>query len=238
MATLTQSQVYTIALLAGLPDAKKMAAIAMAESSGRTDVVNSIGCVGLWQINQPVHVKANPQWTQEWLKNPVNNAMAAKKILASQGLKAWEVYTNGMYLKYMGKPVQKEAGSLEEVQQASWWDPLNLLPGGGDGSVLTPGLEGVGDIADSVWGIAESMQKAAVWMAQPKNWLRIAYINIGGFIAIAAVISIASKTKAGAAVKRTTGNVAKGALSVAPGGGTIRGASRAASQAVKKKVTS
>lgn len=105
MATLTQSQIYAVAVITGLPQPKVMAAIAMAESSGRTDVVNSIGCVGLWQINQPVHVKAHPTWTKEWLKNPINNAIAAKEIYKSQGFQAWEVYTNGMYAKFLGKSI-------------------------------------------------------------------------------------------------------------------------------------
>ena len=52
MATLTYDQLVQVARAGGLPgDADMWAAVAMAESSGRTDVVNSIGCVGLWQIN-------------------------------------------------------------------------------------------------------------------------------------------------------------------------------------------
>lgn len=241
MATLTQSQIYTIAVLTGLPNPKVMAAVAMAESSGRTDVVNSIGCVGLWQINQPVHVKSHPTWTQDWLKNPINNAMAAKVIYQQQGLAAWEAYTNGAYGKFLNKPVSQQANTIDQVKQASWWDPLDL---GGLGDVLgdTPGLDipvlsDIGQVAEGVFGIAETGQKAAMWLAQPKNWLRIVYVTAGGFIVIAAVISIAGKTSAAQKVKSAVGSVVSGATSVAPGGGTLKGAGRALGSSVKNKVS-
>jgi hypothetical protein len=231
MATLTQSQVYTIAIVSGLPNPKVMAAVAMAESSGRTDVVNSIGCVGLWQINQPVHVKSHPTWTKEWLKNPLNNATAAKAIYKSQGLRAWEAYTNGAYAKYLGNTVKQEASSVSEVEQATWWDPLDILPHGDDpglvGGVTGIDLSALSGIAEGTLGLAESAQKTAFWLAQPHNWLRIAYVSIGGFVAIAAVVSIASKTSAGHQVTTAAGKVAGGAVSVLPGGGTLKGAGKA-----------
>ena len=94
MPVLSYDQIVQVARAGGLPGDKDMwAAVAMAESSGRTDVVNSIGCVGLWQINQPVHIKTHPTWTVAWLQNPVNNAKAAAVIYRAQGMKAWEAYT-------------------------------------------------------------------------------------------------------------------------------------------------
>ena len=91
MPTLSQTQIAMYARAAGLPgDPDVWAAVAMAESSGRTDIVNSIGCVGLWQINQPVHVKRHPTWTVRWLSDPMNNAKAAKAIYASHAPQPWE----------------------------------------------------------------------------------------------------------------------------------------------------
>jgi hypothetical protein len=94
MATLTYQQIVQVARTGGLPgDPEVWAAIAMAESSGRTDIVNEIGCVGLWQVNQPVWVKLHPTWTVAWLKNPVNNAKAAAYVYRAQGFSAWQAYT-------------------------------------------------------------------------------------------------------------------------------------------------
>src|SRR3954447_16304819 len=100
MPTLSMDQIALHAQSAGLPNSQVAVAtaVAMAESSGNSDVVNSIGCVGLWQINQPVHVKTHPLWTREWLKNPANNARAMVE-LSGHGIywRPWEAYTNGNY---------------------------------------------------------------------------------------------------------------------------------------------
>jgi hypothetical protein len=76
----------------GVGDPKLMAAIAMAESGGNSQIVNSIGASGLWQIHPP----------EPGVLNPTTNARIAGRKLATQGLKAWEVYTNGSYRKFLG----------------------------------------------------------------------------------------------------------------------------------------
>jgi len=177
--------------------------------------------------------------SNEELYNPVTNAMAAKKIASSQGLKAWSTYTNGAYLKHMGKAVKKEANSLEEVQTAAWMPSLPGIPDPGDesfGDLLMP--DGTLEIAEGVYSVAESIQKAALWIVKPKNWVRIAYVVGGGVVVSAALMSIISNTAAGKKAKAAVGSVVGGAVSVAPGGGTLRGAGRAAGNAVKKKVSS
>ncbi len=179
MATLTQSQVYAIAVSTGLAQPKLMAAIAMAESSGRTDVVNSIGCVGLWQINQPVHVKTHPTWTKSWLSNPVNNARAAKVIYQQQGLEAWESYTDGRFKKYMDSTAQGSDGGFE------LFDPLNILPGNQDEQIQsTTGTQGIADIASFA-------AKAGNWVSNPRNWLRIVYVIGGVTLVVVGVSSLA-----------------------------------------------
>lgn len=69
--------------------------------------------VGLFQINMikgngngaKVHADKIPGRTmedkQEWLKNPMNNAIMARFIKAVTGLRAWTCYTNGVYKKYL-----------------------------------------------------------------------------------------------------------------------------------------
>lgn len=72
--------------------AKLMAAIALAESGGQSGIVNSIGATGLWQIHP-----GGSQYT-----DPLTNARTAVHKLSSQGLGAWEAYTNGAYRKFLG----------------------------------------------------------------------------------------------------------------------------------------
>lgn len=200
MATLNKAQIQTIAIAAGLSQPGLMAAVAMAESSGRTDVVNSIGCVGLWQINQPVWVKSRPTWTKAWLKNPVNNARAAKVIYGLQGLQAWEAYTNGAYKKYMGTYTQ---GSDFEIL-----DPLDILPGDEDAAAASLDPTGTLDAAGTAVDFAA---KAGNWISNPANWIRIAYAMGGVTLAITGLAVIASNTRAGQAA----GSVVKTAVGTA-----------------------
>jgi hypothetical protein len=181
MATLTQSQIYTIALAAGLPNPKVMAAVAMAESSGRTDVVNSIGAVGLWQINQPVHVKRHPTWTVSYLKNPMNNALAAKVILRDQGMDAWEGYTNKAYVKYMGADVQQvddDPCALLKLAPEAYKRCKN----DNQGEPPRP-PDGVDDL-DALANMAEALGKTVTWVSDAHNWIRIAYVMGGVFITL------------------------------------------------------
>jgi hypothetical protein len=73
--------------------ANLMAAIALAESGGRAGIVNSIGATGLWQIH--------PGGSQ--YLNPLTNARTAIMKLRTQGLRAWEAYTNGSYRQFLAR---------------------------------------------------------------------------------------------------------------------------------------
>lgn len=104
MAILSMAEIYTVAGRAGFTGRQRIiaSAIAMAESSGRTDVVNYLGCVGLWQIYQRVHQPRYPHWTRSWLQNPNNNAQAAWFLSnGGRNWRPWEVYTNGMYRRHL-----------------------------------------------------------------------------------------------------------------------------------------
>jgi peptidoglycan hydrolase-like protein with peptidoglycan-binding domain len=78
-------------------------AIAMAESSNNPSIVNEIGCVGLFQINEPVHGELLSRLGITDLTDPLQNARAAKAIYDEQGLGAWEVYTKGSYSQYLAE---------------------------------------------------------------------------------------------------------------------------------------
>jgi hypothetical protein len=72
-----------------------MAAIAMAESGGSPIAHNPSGASGLWQI-LGLPFPGNPF-------DPMTNARMAVAKYRSQGLGAWEAYTNGMYRAFYAK---------------------------------------------------------------------------------------------------------------------------------------
>lgn len=104
MTTLSAGGIADVAYAVGFRGDRLVTAVAvaLAESSGRVEVVNSIGCVGLWQINQPVHVVAHPLWTRAWLQHAKNNARAAH-VLSNDGVTwhPWAAYTSGAYRAHL-----------------------------------------------------------------------------------------------------------------------------------------
>ena len=72
-----------------------MAAIAMAESGGNPRAHNPSGASGLWQI-LGVPFPGNPF-------DPLTNARMAVSKYRSQGLGAWEAYTNGAYRQFLAR---------------------------------------------------------------------------------------------------------------------------------------
>jgi hypothetical protein len=227
MATLTYQQIVQVARAGGLPgDPEVWAAIAMAESSGRTDVVNSIGAVGLWQINQPVHISSHPTWTVAWLQNPINNAHAAHTVYNEQGFEAWEAFTgpdghgdDGPWRQYY------QQNSSHGVQPAGWWDDFwkgfkkgwNTGPGPklGDpnGEDAPPDLGGAlnsaGDIATGIGTIAEGVVKAATWLGSARNWVRVGYVLGGGVLVLMGLTIVARPVLQGTAAGRVAASAAK-----------------------------
>ena len=100
-------------------EAVVMAAIGMAESSGRPHAHNTEGddnSYGLWQINmldRPGFMMGEERRGQlaldsnEQLFDPIVNGQAAKYIYDMQGFGAWTVYKTGAYKKYL--PAAQEA---------------------------------------------------------------------------------------------------------------------------------
>jgi hypothetical protein len=145
-----------------------MTAIAMAESSGSTTVVNSIGCVGLWQINVPAH----PQYTQSDMQDPTKNAAAAVAILKGQGLTAWQTYTDGAYKQYLAtakKATSDAKGTGPDVAGAVE-DAAGDVAGEVEGEV------------DSVWDTARFLKDAGDLLFTQKGWMRL--LKLGGGIVL------------------------------------------------------
>ena len=97
--------------------AKIMAAIALAESSGRARALNDDRetgdlSYGLWQINMidyPDYKLGEERrgklklTNNDELYNPAVNVRAAKMIFDEQGYDAWSVYKTGAYKKFLPK---------------------------------------------------------------------------------------------------------------------------------------
>lgn len=94
-----------------------MVAIAGAESTFGTynwGPAGAVACqghayIGPWQISLQAHAdwlrqqigSQDPCAWAQWLLDPVHNAQAALAIYRAQGLRAWQTWTNGAWLKYL-----------------------------------------------------------------------------------------------------------------------------------------
>lgn len=96
---LTRQAVLDIATLAGFPDPKLAAAIAIAESGGVPGAfVRSSReySVGLWQINTRVH-----PYSVDAMKDPLKNAAAAMQISnGGTDWSPWTTYKTGAYKQF------------------------------------------------------------------------------------------------------------------------------------------
>jgi len=100
---LTQQQIEELAAQAGPGDTATAAAIAMAESGGRTDAVGDQGTsFGLWQIHLPAH----PDVSQGCAEDPQCAARAARAISNGwSNFHPWTTFQNGAYRQYLGGSV-------------------------------------------------------------------------------------------------------------------------------------
>jgi len=115
---LTPVELYALFVWAGFDrdEATTMTAIALAESGGQADVVNSIGATGIAQI----YLKAHPDVSAEQAKNPIFSAQYAYRLYSARGGKAagerrfadWEAWTgpdgkgsDGPWMRYQSLAV-------------------------------------------------------------------------------------------------------------------------------------
>jgi len=181
VATLTDKQVLTLLAAAGVPmtsnDLGKWLATAKAESSLRSDVVNSIGCVGLFQINQPVHVKSHPTWTVSWLQDPANNVAAAKVVSNN--------WTNTS--PWVSSKLGQAANLPYSILTAS-----QFLQTGGEAAlegVVTSGAgQTVVGAAEAAVAPLNAIAKVVAALSDPGVWLRIGYGIIGIALVVGGVV--------------------------------------------------
>lgn len=144
-------------------------AVALAESSGRTNAVSPTGCChGLWQINVNVH-----PYTKTQMQDPVQNAAAAWKISnGGTNWKPWSAYTNGSYLLHL-------TNARRESRAPTSNDGTTPQQSGGD--VLIDELSGA---VDSIEGITYPIAATKAWLSDRNNIFRIVKVLAGGAIAI------------------------------------------------------
>lgn len=207
MATLTRSQIELYALAAGLPPGL-FGAIAEAESSGSTTVVNSIGCVGLWQINQPVQVKDHPTWTVAWLQDPSHNAQAAATLYRQSGTAPW-VSSESVWSKdpAVTGTSTTPAGLLAPDPFGD--DTTGAIPGDGSTTPSVPGLGDVQSVAGGVTSLAHLGVGAAKWLSNPQNWVRIGEVVVGAGLVLVGLVVMTRGTwePAAQAVTKTAAKV-------------------------------
>lgn len=215
MATLNASQIGAYAKAAlgeGNNGITTAIAVALAESGGRTDVTNrnTDGSVdtGVWQINS-VHLARHPTWTQDWLKNPSNNAKAMA-VLSGNGTTwtPWSAFKNGRYRDHWGEAA-KAAGTTGSVGLPDIPNPVDAVTA----------------VPDALRAVAEAVQNAAAaalevanrlgtWIAEPHNWQRVGFVVGGALLVVLAGAAIAGDTRTGQAVVGAATNVAtRGTLS-------------------------
>lgn len=177
MATLTPAQIAGYARQAGFSGSAlaTSVAVALAESGGRTDAtnVNRNGSVdrGLWQLNDGAH-----PWVKSinW-QDPAANAAGAYRIYREAGgsFRPWVAYTSGRAGQFQLQASQA-AGAPASVENAGLLDKLNPF-------------DDVADAARSAGDAVKLAASAGVWISNPHNWLRVAYVVIGGALIIAGV---------------------------------------------------
>lgn len=156
MSQLNPQQIASLLQQQGVAKEKipTMTAIALAESSGRTQAFNPRGLdksYGLFQVNMygglgPARMKQFGLKSEKDLFDPETNVKAAKQILGSQGLGAWSVYKSGKYKEFLPQAQQAAQGlgqppTEQKPQQISAAPKGNTYIIYGDGETEDPALD-------------------------------------------------------------------------------------------------
>jgi hypothetical protein len=145
-----------------------MAAIAMAESGGRSDAYNSSGASGIWQILGAV----NPA-DQGDLFNPIVNAREAVLKYKTQGLNAWVTYTSGAYKQYFNGSVPPSANAGGTGGAAPPSGGVNTTSSSVDPSTA------LSEMGELFHGVAQGLNWS-FWLFQPGQGWRAVFAVGGG----------------------------------------------------------
>lgn len=157
---LNVGQLKALAMAAGFNDrdASIMAAIAMAESGGRSaahndNVRTGDNSYGLWQVNMigrmgPERRRQFGIGSNEALFDPAVNASAARKVFESQGFGAWSVFKSGAYRQFLPGAMRAQAGA----------PPAPVLPGA-PAAGLPAGVQQAGGRLDAALNESKRQQQ-------------------------------------------------------------------------------
>lgn len=183
MATLTILQIAQLAVNAGVQQGQPLyicVAIAMAESSGRTDATNAdsdgSNDVGLWQINSS-HSSLWP--TGDNRTDPTANAGYMYQLSNSgTNWSPWATYNSGAYMNFM----QNVMSTLQTANLTRGTGPTLTTPstqGAGTGTAVAttqvlniPGLSNF----EQLWSVID---KVFGFLTSPDSWIRILKIGVG-----------------------------------------------------------
>lgn len=170
-----------------------MAAIALAESSGdpHASNVNVDGSVdrGLWQVN-------SVNFDSPTLFNPRTNASWAIKIYKQQGLRAWTTYKTGAYRAYL-----QNGSQTSPDPSPSRTRPDGGGDGGGGGALswlgaaaggpFTLAEQGFSSLFGGGIGSIADVFKGAIWLMNPRSWLRMVEFVTGMVLMLLSLIGLA-----------------------------------------------
>jgi hypothetical protein len=234
-----QLQALWVAAGGSASAAATMAAVALAESHGNAHAHNGNAgtgddSYGLWQINYYGDLRASRTarfGPPEGLYNPAKNARAAVSIFNSSGPDAWSTYKSGAYKTYLGGGGASATGSIRTRPDAGG--------GGGVGGFF-------GDVAGGIEGAAEggwkalvspidgplAIVKAALWLLNPRSWLRATEFVVGLGLMLLGLLGLATVFAArNPAVRKaaTVAALAPGPVGAVGRGVSVAGATRGAS---------
>jgi hypothetical protein len=183
MAKLSIGDIARHAAAAGFKgaDLRMAVAVAYAESGGNPAahaLTSREDSRGLWQIN----VRAHPEFAGSNLYDPATNARAAKAVLAKQGWSAWSVYTNGKAMLYLPSVTAAIAQTdLGNAIAGGIVDQSN--PGGAINEAVQTG--------NAIVSVGQLAAKAGNWINNPRNWIRVLYVVVGGMLVVGALVLVA-----------------------------------------------
>lgn len=218
MANLTPVQVATVASAAGFTGAalEMAVAIALAESGGNPKAVNTNSDKwksrdrGLWQINDHYHAEVSDAQAFD----PNQAAKAAYRISnGGKSWSAWATYKNG------SANAQMSRAKMAVAQLGDFAGGGSVDYGGGD-FAADPSLIGSAlTLAKTFAQVGSTWIKAAQWLADPHNWLRVVEVG-GGLVLVTVAVAMLGRTGAGPiadgvkAVASAPGKAAKAAAKV------------------------
>lgn len=189
----------------GLPDTEAVVAVAvaLAENGGDTQNVSRTNDVGVWQINMPAHQPAHPDWTESWLKDPVNNGRAAMVVSGGgANWRPWTTFRNNRYRTFLARA----RAAVAEPANSSGFGVT--VPGGFGASVGPDGVDVQLGPLDALGQLGDVLLDAATW--------RRAGLILGGVLLVLLGLAFVARDVLG------TSGLAGAALNLVPGGSVAK----------------